>query len=99
MNKERVSLFINRNFPGRAFGVAIHTPSGVAKPLEFDKAEPFSVVSPSLSITADDAQQWMDELWHLGIRPSQEGAAGAYAAMKYHLEDMRRLVFKGKEKA
>ena len=36
----------------------------------------------------------MNELWNLGIRPSNgSGDANAFEAVKYHLEDMRRIVF------
>lgn len=39
-------------------------------------------------------QELMNELWNLGIRPSNgAGDNNAFEAVKYHLEDMRRLVF------
>lgn len=42
----------------------------------------------------DEAQNLMDALWNVGIRPAQGSGTGAHVeAMKYHLEDMRRLVF------
>jgi len=49
---------------------------------------------PAIRITPDDAQQFMDELWRVGIRPTEgAGSAGAMAATVRHLEDMRKLVF------
>lgn len=37
----------------------------------------------------------MDDLWRAGFRPTEgKGSAGALKAVEYHLEDMRRLVFK-----
>jgi hypothetical protein len=37
----------------------------------------------------------VDELWICGVRPTEAaGSSGAIGAVKYHLEDMRRLVFK-----
>jgi hypothetical protein len=40
------------------------------------------------------AQALMDDLWTCGLRPSEgSGSAGQLAAVQYHLEDMRRLVF------
>lgn len=51
--------------------------------------------TPLLDLREEDAQQLMDELYHAGVRPSQAaGSAGQIDAVKYHLEDMRRLVFK-----
>lgn len=49
---------------------------------------------PPLSLLPEEAQELMDELYLAGIRPSEEGTAGQLAAVKYHLEDMRKLVFK-----
>lgn len=40
----------------------------------------------------------IDQLWNIGIRPSNgAGDANAMEAIKYHLEDFRRLVFKEKK--
>ncbi len=50
---------------------------------------------PLVQITKEEAQLWLDELWALGIRPTDgDGSIGAIGAIKYHLEDMRKLVFK-----
>jgi hypothetical protein len=39
------------------------------------------------------------DLYHSGIRPSQAtGSAGQLDSVKYHLEDMRRLVFDNNNK-
>lgn len=47
-----------------------------------------------IPIRREDAQMLIDELWQCGIRPTEgTGSAGAMAATKSHLEDMRRLVF------
>jgi hypothetical protein len=46
-------------------------------------------------MTQDEAQSLIDELWVIGLRPSEgTGSAGALAATQRHLEDMRALVFK-----
>ena len=49
---------------------------------------------------SDNAPQVLiDSLWDAGIRPTKgAGSAGAFDAVKYHLEDMRRLVFKPEAK-
>lgn len=49
---------------------------------------------PTLTLRPDEAQQFMDELWRTGIRPTEgAGSVGQMAATEKHLEDMRRLVF------
>ena len=48
-----------------------------------------------LFLTSDDAQQLMNELWRVGMRPRDgAGSLAQVEATKAHLEDMRRLVFK-----
>lgn len=45
-----------------------------------------------LSIAA--AQELMDQLWQVGIRPSEgSGSAGSLKATQEHLEDMRKIAF------
>jgi len=52
---------------------------------------------PMLQLPREDVQVLFDELWRGGFRPSHvESAESALGATKYHLEDMRRLVFKEK---
>ena len=54
---------------------------------------------PSFSLSTDAAQVLMDDLWNVGIRPTEgAGSAGAMRAVERHLEDMRALVFKTKAK-
>ena len=62
----------------------------------------YSKVNPQLSpdsesklfLSDEDAQKLIDALWNSGVRPSnivQERSS--LESTKYHLEDMRRLVF------
>jgi hypothetical protein len=47
---------------------------------------------PWVTLDRDSAQRLMDELWSVGLRPSEgTGSAGALAATERHLEDMRKL--------
>ena len=48
---------------------------------------------PPVSLSGGEATQLMDELWKAGVRPTTEATGGEIEAVKYHLEDMRRLVF------
>ncbi|MOA04255.1 hypothetical protein D3C78_1237990 [compost metagenome] len=51
-------------------------------------------VEPCLSLRHESAQELMDELWRIGVRPSQEeGSTGQAAAMQRHLDDMRTITF------
>lgn len=48
----------------------------------------------TLVLAPSDAQLFMDELWNVGIRPSEgTGSAGQLSATQAHLKDMQRLVF------
>ncbi len=52
-------------------------------------------LAPLMSMRPDEAQQFMDELWRAGIRPTEgHGSVGQLGAVQRHLEDMRTLVFK-----
>lgn len=47
----------------------------------------------ALSLSQEAAQVLMDDLWHIGIRPtSGKGSAGQLAAVSHHLGDMRAIV-------
>ena len=51
--------------------------------------------TPTMTLDNKTAQLFMDALWECGIRPNNgEGMGAQVAAIKYHLEDMRSLVFK-----
>jgi|WetSurMetagenome_2_1015567.scaffolds.fasta_scaffold431908_3 hypothetical protein len=46
-----------------------------------------------LNLEKNDLSRLMDQLWLLGIRPSNgSGDTNAFEAVKYHLEDMRKLI-------
>ena len=52
-----------------------------------------SIESPMVSLKLDEAQQLMDELWHVGIRPTEgTGSTGSLAASERHLKDMQTIV-------
>lgn len=73
-----------------------------ARPIEFEKPKDaeFGVWRPpTLSMRMEDAQQLIDELWQVGLRPTEgSGSAGALAATQRHLKDLQHLVFKTKPK-
>ena len=70
----------------------------IAQPIQFkcDSSETRAEMQPvaTLILKRDDAQKLMDELWNVGLRPTEgSGSAGMMAATQDHLQDMRRLVF------
>jgi len=76
-----------------------HDTAAFAQSITMQSVEDKAVEIPSImTLTKIEVQKWLDELWALGIRPSNgEGNIGEIGAVKYHLEDMRKLVFKEKK--
>jgi hypothetical protein len=74
--------------------------SGVfrANPLTFSTEcidDSVLIVDPTITMSAQDAQVLMDELWRCGLRPTEgSGSAGSLAATQDHLRDMRTIVAK-----
>ena len=68
-----------------------------ARPLIFDTVpdgdDMFYQVPVCMELSYEDASQLMTELWDSGVRPQAVGTTGELQAVKYHLEDMRKLVF------
>lgn len=88
-----------REFAGDTINLrmAVHAASGrlhFAQPVVFEERESGGYVDPFLRLSPEDATRLMDELWGAGVRPTSVGTAGQLEAVKYHLEDMRKLVFK-----
>lgn len=59
------------------------------------RVEPGSAAGePTLRLRPEDAQGLMDELWRVGLRPTEgTGSAGSLAATERHLADMRSVAF------
>lgn len=67
---------------------------GIAKPMVFEtRNDGAAYAEPAIRIDYEAAQQLMDELWHVGIRPTEgTGSAGSLAATERHLADMQTIV-------
>ena len=73
------------------------SPKYTATSIIFTKQKIGTWSEPLVNLQREEAQQLMDELWNAGIRPiGAAGSAGQLDAVKYHLEDMRKMVFNGK---
>lgn len=68
---------------------------GIMLPVQFEKREMYAALGePALSMSHENCQDLFNELWRLGFKPTDgTGNAGHLDAIKYHLEDMRELVF------
>ena len=73
----------------------------VANPVTFEAVDPLSFGKPTdpmlqVCIKGPNAEGFltamMDQLWAMGVRPSDIGTPGHLAATQKHLEDMRSLV-------
>lgn len=54
-----------------------------------------TVFGPPITLTKQDAQTLMNDLWDCGLRPDEgSGSAGSLAATERHLADMRKIVAK-----
>lgn len=69
------------------------------KPAEtiYEEVEEGTAVNPMLHLSAEEATQLMDELWHHGIRPTQGDTSGQLAATQAHLADMRSIALSSME--
>ena len=68
----------------------------VAQPLVF-KDEPMDMYTPHpiITLSPDQAQSILDQLWGCGVRPSDgSGSTGQLKATQDHLADMKKIVFK-----
>lgn len=68
---------------------------GVAAPVVFASLPAGASAPPSLSLSREAAQDLMNRMWQLGIRPLDgEGTLAHVGAMQEHIEDLRRVAFK-----
>ena len=62
---------------------------------DITEASKSQIRDPSWSLGMSEAQSLMQVLWNSGLRPNNgEGTNAQADSIKYHLEDMRKLVFR-----
>ncbi len=58
------------------------------------QSDPGTLMQPTLSVHPEEAQQIMNELWRIGIRPKNGAGAIAHTeSLQSHLEDLRTIAF------
>lgn len=85
-------------FGGIAIRYGMRNPDGstiVAEPVSLRRHPPDEPVrlAPMLIASRTAIQTLMDELWKIGVRPSDIGTAGHLASVQAHLDDMRKIAF------
>lgn len=86
------------NLYGRVYGYAGNKPLDIVDLVVAEVADAHTAsVDPFTTIGKDDAQELMDTLWNVGIRPSEQTRLHTDDGRK-HLEDMRKIAFAGLKK-
>lgn len=70
---------------------------GVARELVFERvpADQRAYTAPATIIRYDEAQQLIDELWRVGLRPSEgTGTAGSLRQAEDHIASLKAIAFK-----
>lgn len=67
--------------------------TALATNIEFKMLDGGEYVPPVLTLKLDEAQEFIDQLWEQGFRPSSLSNSDL-SAQKKHLEDMRKIAFK-----
>lgn len=93
-----LKFYINRNIASDSFELYIkrldrNSGISIATNITFEKHIPENLASPLTVLRETEAQELLEELWKVGFRPKEVGTGGQIASIKYHLEDMRKLVF------
>lgn len=81
-----------------AFEMAFFSKQGgksfVASPLTMTEYKRGALIQPTVRLSRSAMQGLFNELWRSGFRPADgTGNASTVDALRYHLEDMRKLVF------
>lgn len=65
-----------------------------ATSITFEEIRRGEMIPSLLNMQPEEAQELMDALFAAGVRPSREfGQSSQIESIKFHLEDMRKLVF------
>lgn len=88
-------IFIHENSWDNNFEIAMIANGGLVTNIEFQKHQQGLPITPFITLHKQTMQTLFNRMWELGFRPKDgTGNSGHIEALKYHLEDMRKLVFK-----
>ena len=83
---EHVDFALFRHYSGQ--------PRAVAAPPQWIEVPEGAPVEPTFRLHTEEAQDLMDLLWNLGLRPTQgKQSVGQLEAVERHLADMRTIAF------
>lgn len=94
-----IQILVGKNISTQNYEFYIRRDDGKIAELHWRDVVPGEWSEPTILISdrlgGSTMQALADKLWECGIRPTEAaGSAGSLSATKYHLEDMRKLVFK-----
>lgn len=94
--RQGFEFWINKDIRRRSFDLTLFHRArdgkeSVACPLTMEAYTTDILMHPLLSLSPEEAEALITELWNAGVRPAGVGSSGELAAVKYHLEDMRKL--------
>jgi hypothetical protein len=92
--RDSIGLYLFEYPHSELFGPT-STKAFTAAPVTTVEVDEAAALPPAMvTLTGAEAQNLMDELWKVGIRPTEgTGSAGSLAATQRHLDDMRRIAF------
>jgi hypothetical protein len=94
MNK--LDFYATKNIAGVSYDIYGRQGGAIMLPVVFEmdtKVDNNTYHDPSMRFSFDDAQSLFQSLWDAGLRPNNGESSMAHVeAMRYHLEDMRKLV-------
>lgn len=97
MNRRGIEIVGGFQVDRNAYSVWLleRTSSGnrVSNSIEFVDVPDGERFPPPIEIEPHGFQKLMDDLWRMGVRPTEHRAEGAVAAIESHLLDMRTLAF------
>lgn len=96
-----VCMFVQRDFRNKGLmfyiddaGTINPESVGAVKELVFERRDIYATdANPICKMSQKNSQSLFDDLWNMGMRPSDGDASiGQLAAVQRHLSDMRKLV-------
>lgn len=96
---DKVKVLIEQNFVRDVIHLFLATSDGenryIGQPIVFSKdPEDGRYCPPTAVMSSDDFQIFVNQLWDMGFRPTNQGSKDAFTAQGKHLEDFRKIAFR-----